>query len=98
MDCEIRWLRRASNELTEIYNYYRFVAGSKVATKRLGIISQAVLRLKTMPNLGVLDEEFAHEPCYRHLTVLDYKIYYFVEDNIIYVASIWDCRHGHEAF
>ena len=98
MDYEIRWLRRASTELTKIYHYYEQVAGKKVAIRRLGRISESVLKLKDMPYLGVLDQDFPHEPNYRHLTVLDYKIYYFVDETVVYIASIWDCRQGSEAF
>ena len=51
-----------------------------------------------MPNLGRKDENFQHIRTYRFLIVLTYKVYYFIEDNDIYIASIWDCRQGGSTF
>ena len=54
--------------------------------------------LETMPFLGKKDEDFTQIMEYRYLVVLTYKIYYFVEDHNVYIASIWDCRQGMSAF
>ena len=51
-----------------------------------------------MPFLGVQDEDFTEIRAYRYLVVLTYKVYYFIEDNHVYIASIWDCRQGGKAF
>ena len=98
MVCEIHWLRRASDELEAIFQFYCRLAGEQVAKRRIGIIIHEVNYLESMPFLGKQDEEFTQIRKYRYLVVLAYKIYYFVEDDKVFVASIWDCRQGGKAF
>ena len=98
MGCEIHWLKRASDELDSIYQFYKQFASEEVAINRVGLIIRCVGLLETMPFLGRKDEEFTHIREYRYLVVLTYTVYYFVENNNIYVASIWDCRQGGKAF
>ena len=98
MACEIHWLRRASNELDDIFQFYSEFASPLVAQRRIGKIVHAVGNLRTMPFLGMQDEEFTDIRAYRYLIVLTYKVYYFVENNNVYIASIWDCRQGGKAF
>ena len=98
MAFEIHWLRRASNELDAIHQFYSEFASEQVAKRRIGIIIHSVDLLKTMPYLGRMDEDFTHIRSYRYLIVLTYKVYYFVEDDGVYIASIWDCRQGGAAF
>jgi plasmid stabilization system protein ParE len=98
MAFEIHWLRRASNELDAIHQFYNEFASEQVAKRRIGIIIHSVDLLQTMPYLGRMDEDFTHIRSYRYLIVLTYKVYYFVEDDGVYIASIWDCRQGGAAF
>lgn len=98
MAFEIHWLRRASNELDAIHQFYSEFASEQVAKRRIGIIIHSVDLLQTMPYLGRMDEDFTHIRSYRYLIVLTNKVYYFVEDDGVYIASIWDCRQGGAAF
>lgn len=95
---ELHWLRRASNELDAIYQFYKEIASEQVAKRRIGKIIHSADLLQTMPYLGRKDEDFTHIRSYRYLVVLTYKVYYFVEDDGVYIASIWDCRQGGAAF
>lgn len=98
MGYEIHWLRRASDELDSIYQFYKQFASEEVAVNRVAAIIRCVGFLETMPFLGRKDEEFVHIRAYRYLVVLVYKVFYFVEDRTIYIASIWDCRQGGKTF
>ena len=98
MAYEIHWLRRASNELDAIYQFYSEFASEQVAKRRIGKIIHSVDLLQNMPYLGIQDEDFAHIRLYRYVVVLTYKVYYFVEDDGVYIASVWDCRQGGGAF
>lgn len=98
MAYKLFWLRRASNELDEIYQFYGELASVQVAKRRVGKIIEAVNHLQTMPYLGRKDEEFEHIRAYRYLIVLTYKVYYFIEGDTVFIASIWDCRQGGKAF
>ena len=94
MAFEIHWLRRASNELDAIHQFYSEFVSEQVAKSRIGQIIHSVDLLQTMPYLERMDEDFTHIRSYRYLIVLTYKVYYFVEDDGVYIASIWDCRQG----
>ena len=98
MAFEIHWLRRASRELDSVFQFYSQFASKQVASRRIVKIVHCVDLLEAMPYLGKKDEEFAHIRQYRYLVVLTYKVYYFVEGNGVYVASVWDCRQGGRAF
>lgn len=92
------WLQRAAKDFDDIYQYYRQVAGDGVAKRRMSKILQATDAIEFMPNIGPIDNEFPHTPSYRYLVVLDYRIYYFVEEPNVYIAAIWDCRQGGNVF
>ncbi|MBR4506614.1 MAG: type II toxin-antitoxin system RelE/ParE family toxin [Bacteroidales bacterium] len=92
------WLRRAEKDFNDIYLYYRRYASEEVAKRRLEKILQTAEKIEGMPNIGMLDDEFPHTPSYRHITVLDYRIYYFVEEDVVNIAAIWDCRQGGDVF
>ena len=98
MAFEIHWLRRASNELDAVFQFYSRFAGERVARRRIGMIVHCADLLETMPYLGKEDEEFTNIRRYRYLVVLTYKVYYFIEGDDVYIASIWDCRQGSGAF
>ena len=98
MAYEIHWLRRASEELEAIFRFYNHFASDKVAKFRVETIINSVDNLEFMPFLGQKDEDFTYIREYRYLVVLTYKVYYFVEGHDVFVASVWDCRQGSEAF
>ena len=79
-------------------NSTRILQVSKWQNVGLGKIIHSADLHKTMPYLGRKDEDFTHIRPYRYLIVLTYKVYYFVEDDGVYIASIWDCRQGGAAF
>ena len=48
---ELHWLRRASNELNAIYQFYKEFASEQVAKRRIGKIIHSADLLQTMPYL-----------------------------------------------
>lgn len=89
---KIHWLRQASNDIDAIFQFYCQFASKQVAQRRIGKIIRCVEALEKMPYLGRIDEEFTSGLCYRYLVVLSYRVYYFVESDGVYIASVWDCR------
>jgi len=69
-----------------------------VAENRMAKILDATDILETMPNIGQLDNQYSHTPSYRYIVVLDYRIYYFIEEETVNIAAIWDCRQGERPF
>lgn len=98
MAFKVHWLKRASNELDDIFQFYSEFASPQVAKRRIGKITQVVGHLQTMPYLGRQDEDFTEIKAYRYLIVLSYKVYYFIVNEEVFIASIWDCRQGGKAF
>lgn len=98
MDYSIFWTRRTSEDIASIFRFYSTIAGERVARHRLLRIKQDLLCLTTMPHIGHLDKDYPHTPSYRYLVVLDYRIYYFIEEQTVYIAAIWDCRQGSPVF
>lgn len=98
MAYSIHWLRRAEVDVNAIYLFYCQMASENVAKRRVSKILDTVEVLGYMPNIGRLDETYNHTPTYRYLTVLDYRIYYFLEGDKAVIAAIWDTRQGGRAF
>ena len=94
---KIHWLRRASIELETIYRFYGQPFHILLVVAN-GKIIHSVGLLGKMPCLGKKDKDFTHIREYRYLVVLSYKIYYFIETDNVYIASIWDCRQGRSVF
>ncbi|MBQ3945061.1 MAG: type II toxin-antitoxin system RelE/ParE family toxin [Alphaproteobacteria bacterium] len=98
MAYSIHWTRRAYSDLDNIYHFYCKLSTKRVATSRLNVLKRDIEQLKSMPNIGQLDEDYCHTPTYRFLVVLNYRVYYFIEDMDVFIAAIWDCRQGGTAF
>ncbi len=98
MAYSVHWLRRAEKDLDAIYLFYCQMASEHVAKKRLSKILDTTEIVGYMPNIGQLDESYNHTPTYRYITVLDYRIYYFAEEDVVNIAAIWDCRQGGRVF
>ena len=98
MACSVHWLRRAEKDLDAIYLFYCQLAGQRVAQRRLSKIFDTTDTIGYMPNIGQLDNNYSHTPTYRYITVLDYRIYYFIEEDVVNIAAIWDCRQGGKVF
>ena len=92
MDYKIHWLRSATEDFRSIFLYYSTVGGERVAKKRLSKILQATSYLETMSYMGKQDDDLKKISGYRYIVVMTYRIYYFVEDDNVYIASIWDYR------
>lgn len=74
------------------------MAGEHVAKRRLSKILDTTDAIGFMPNIGQLDQDYSHTPTYRYITVLDYRIYYFTEEEVVNIAAIWDCRQEGQVF
>lgn len=98
MAYKVHWLHRAEKDFDAIYLFYFQTAGERVAKKRLSKILDTTDVIGYMPNVGRLDEDYNHTPTYRYITVLDYRIYYFTEEEVVSIAAIWDCRQGGNVF
>lgn len=91
---KIQWLDTAKSDMKSICFYYRENGGKKVMHNRVKKIMDSVYLLSTNPQLGKEDKELKRSTQYRFLVCGDYKIYYYIRNNIIKIALIWDCRQN----
>ncbi len=87
------WMELADMRLTEIFDYLKEVAGVRTAQKITGNIGAKTRILVTNPRAGQR-EEVLHNRIeeFRYLVEGNYKIIYFVADEKIIIATIFDCR------
>ena len=84
----------AKKDLSAIATYYNEKGGKKVADKIFNSLSGTVKALKTQPNLGYIEPDLGEFPqCFRCLVnVPNYKIIYWIENETVKIATIFDCR------
>ncbi|NDV83992.1 type II toxin-antitoxin system RelE/ParE family toxin [Bacteroides sp. 51] len=88
------WSERAENRLRNIYKYYFEIAGLRTARKIVNTIIDASDRLASHPNMGPVERYLGRMSLtYRSIVVhKNYKLLYRVEDQVIHILSIFDCR------
>ena len=95
MDLKILWTETARNHLEDINNYYKLKASIKVAQKIVNQIFDRLLVLETQPLTGQIELLLKHRKHkYRYLVHGNYKIIYWIEDNYVKIAAIFDCRQN----
>jgi plasmid stabilization system protein ParE len=98
MDCKIVWSSTARNDLKKIYTYY--FGKSQIAANT--IVSDINLHTKLLsqhPYLAAVELLFDDFPkAYRSLVISksNYKVLYYVENDTIHIARVWDCRQNPE--
>lgn len=93
---EIKWLSPAKNSLSDIYNYYKKERSTKTARKIINNIRASVERLMKFPEMAPLEPLLSdcNKP-YRSLVATPvYKVVYYIEDSVIYISDVWDCRQS----
>ncbi len=93
---EIKWLSPAKKSLSEIYNYYKKERSTKTAKKVTSSIQSSIERLITFPEMAPLESLLndCTKPYRSLVTTYAYKVIYYIEDDIIYITDIWDCRRS----
>lgn len=85
---EIRLLRLAEEDLTEIISYVA-ADRSSVAEKLLGRFNIKITSLATSPRIGHLPNETSlRQLGYRYLILDNYLIFYVIDEHTIYVHRI----------
>jgi len=97
MELRVFWTDTARFQLEEIFDYYKDKTSVNVARKLVKQIIYRTIQLEKNPNSGqkeplLSDRKFE----YRYLVEGNYKIIYWIEDNYIKVAAVFDCRQNPE--
>lgn len=94
----IRLSPRAEEDLDKIGAWYAAKANIKIADRIINNIVESIELLSSHPNLGHIERELESFPqSFRTcIDVPNYKIVYWLEDNIVKIATIFDCRQRTE--
>jgi len=88
----IKWYIEAVGDLDKIYDYYTTKSPRAAATLYNKILDDVEI-LKTQPYAAPVEEMFIScSEGYRSLVVGNYKVVYFVKDELVLIVQIFDCR------
>ncbi len=97
MEIRVFWTETALNNLEDIFEFYKYQDSVSTARKLVKEIVQSTLRLQKFPALGkkeYLLTERNNE--YRFIIEKRFKIIYWIEDNYIKIAAVFDSRQDPE--
>lgn len=90
----IHWYKRAAAQLHQIEEYILRDFGERTRKEFMDDVEQTIQSLSDMPTLGKIDPLFSHrKETYRSIIVRRLnKVVYYVKDDTLYIAAIWDTR------
>ena len=93
MSAKLKWLKRAGKHLEDIYEYLS-AKNEHAAAKIYNELLDSADILEDFPLAGKVETVLEDNPkCYRSLVACKhYKIIYRVENNIVKIVVVWDCR------
>lgn len=91
-------LPKAIRRLQQIFDYHHDVVGIRTARKMQTKIEDTIARLIVFPNMGIIEPELTGKPyLFRSIVAHhNFKVIYYVKDEVIYIFTIWDCRQNPE--
>ncbi len=97
MEIKVFWTQTALNNLEDIFEYHKFKASINIARKLVKKLVDSTIQLQKSPKIGRVEELLKHRKYeYRFIVVGNYKIIYWVEDNLIKIAAVFDTRQNPE--
>ncbi len=95
MEIRIEWSELSHRQLSKIFDYYSIYASPIIAEKIVTRIVERVEILIDNPYLGPREELLKEMPEeFRYLVESNYKIIYWMEEEVITFASVFDCRQN----
>ena len=88
----IKWYIEAVSDLDKIYDYY-VAKNPRAAAMLYNKILDNVEILKTQPYVAAVEQMLVNcSAVYRLLVVENYKIVYFIKEDLVLIVLIFDCR------
>jgi len=95
MGLKIFWTDSARLQLEDIFKYYHENAGLKITQKLKNQIYNRTNQLEAFPESGPREPLLsARRFDYRYLIEGNYKIIYWVDNQNIKIAAVFDCRQN----
>ena len=97
MEIKIEWSNQSERQLKNVFDYYSLEVSPGIARKLINRIIDRVSILASTPLAGPKEELLSEYPeDFRYLIESNYKIIYWKKDNLITIASVFDCRQNPE--
>ena len=97
---KVIWTELAKAQLKEAFQYYKEVAGNKVAHSIKAKIFEKASNLSRYPEIGQGEQnELVAALGYRYLVSGNYKIIYYIEkdEKNVWIAAVFDARQHPDA-
>jgi plasmid stabilization system protein ParE len=95
MEMRVKWTKPAKARLRDIFNYYNLNASPTVAQKIVNKIVTTTRILSHNPSGGQLEYLLEERPeRFRRLIAGNYKIIYWITDNEVWIATLFDTRQN----
>ena len=95
MEIRIEWSELSERQLKDIFDYYSLEVNPKIARKIINKIIDKVSILGSNPLAGPKEELLSgYSENFRYLVETNYKIIYWKTENLITIASVFDCRQN----
>jgi len=91
----IFWTNESRNRLKDIYDYFSLNVSEKIAKKLINDIIEYSEVLASNPGIGpkeILLNSRTHN--YQYLLFGNYKIIYWINMNVVYIATVFDTRQN----
>ena len=96
---KIKWTQTAKDRLDDIFDFYKYQAGSNVAKKVTKGIVKSTLNLRQFPFIGQIEELLENSEIeFRYRLYQNYKIIYWVNEteSRIEITDLFDTRQNPE--
>jgi len=95
MEMRIEWSELSEGQLNDIFDYYSSEVDPKIAKKIIDKIISRVSILEKNPFAGPKEELLSNYPeDFRYLVESNYKIIYWIKEDLATIASVFDCRQN----
>lgn len=95
MEIKIEWSELSERQLKDIFDYYSFEVNARIARKIIKRLIDKVSVLENNPFAGPQEELLSdYTEDFRYLIESNYKIIYWKNENLITIASVFDCRQN----
>lgn len=91
---QLVWSPNTLKDMEKLYDFYAAKNPKAAARIYNGILDEAMI-LENNPKLSPIEDTLKHrKTTYRYLVVSQgrFKALYFIENKIIYIAGIWNCK------
>ena len=95
MEIRIQWSQLSEKQLKDIFDYYSIRSSTRIAKKIVNCIIDKISLLEKNPLAGQKEELLSLYPeGFRYLVEKNYTVIYWKKENLITIASVFDCRQN----